>query len=111
MNDKEKIYHLAIDIGASGGRHILGHLENGRLQMDISFVEEEDFENGTVTAWLNGEEQDSETAYAVLEGFEAAGQKEEIDFFDYEKTGVLARMISDTNMARYRLETLCGRAD
>ncbi len=24
-------YHLAIDIGASGGRHILGHRENGRL--------------------------------------------------------------------------------
>ncbi|HIZ20789.1 MAG TPA: hypothetical protein H9674_08030 [Firmicutes bacterium] len=24
-------YHLAIGIGASGGRHILGHRENGRL--------------------------------------------------------------------------------
>ena len=94
-----------------GLRVSYSHLENGRLQMDISFVEEEDFENGTVTAWLNGEKKDSATAVAVLEGFEAAGQKEEIDFFDYEKTGVLARMISDTNMARYRLETLCGRAD
>ena len=94
-----------------GLRVSYSHLENGRLQMDISFVEEEDFENGTVTAWLNGEKKDSATAFAVLEGFEAAGQKEEIDFFDYEKTGVLARMISDTNMARYRLETLCGRAE
>lgn len=27
-------YHLAIDIGASSGRHILGHLENGRLQLE-----------------------------------------------------------------------------
>lgn len=94
-----------------GLRVSYSHLENGSLQTDISFVEEEDFENGTVTAWLNGEERDSETAYAVLEGFEAAGQKEEVDFFDYEKTGALARMLSDTNMARYRLETLCGRAD
>lgn len=24
-------YYLAIDIGASGGRHILGHLENGKM--------------------------------------------------------------------------------
>ena len=27
-------YFLAIDIGASGGRHILGHLENGRIQLE-----------------------------------------------------------------------------
>ncbi len=94
-----------------GLRVSYSHLENGSLQTDISFAEEEDFENGTVTAWLNGEEKDSATAYAVLEGFEAAGQKEEIDFFDYERTGALARMLSDTNMTRYRLETLCGRAD
>jgi len=26
-----KIYYLAIDIGASSGRHILGHVENGKL--------------------------------------------------------------------------------
>ncbi|MCR5502125.1 MAG: rhamnulokinase [Lachnospiraceae bacterium] len=31
MNSKEKTFHLAIDIGASGGRHILGYLENDRL--------------------------------------------------------------------------------
>lgn len=27
----QKTYYLAVDIGASSGRHILGHLENGRL--------------------------------------------------------------------------------
>jgi len=27
-------YHLAIDIGASSGRHILGHLENGQIQLE-----------------------------------------------------------------------------
>ena len=25
------VYYLAVDIGASGGRHILGHLENGKM--------------------------------------------------------------------------------
>ena len=28
------IYHLAIDIGASSGRHILGWMENGKLQLE-----------------------------------------------------------------------------
>lgn len=27
-------YHLAIDIGASSGRHILGHVENGRMVLE-----------------------------------------------------------------------------
>lgn len=35
-------YYLAIDIGASSGRHILGHLEDGKLQME----EIHRFENG-----------------------------------------------------------------
>lgn len=35
-------YYLAIDIGASGGRHILGHIENGRLVTEEIFR----FENG-----------------------------------------------------------------
>ena len=35
-------YYLAIDIGASSGRHILGHLENGKLQLE----EIHRFENG-----------------------------------------------------------------
>lgn len=29
-----KKYYLAIDIGASGGRHILGHLENGKMFLE-----------------------------------------------------------------------------
>jgi rhamnulokinase len=28
------MYHLAIDIGASSGRHILGHLENGKIVLE-----------------------------------------------------------------------------
>ncbi len=35
-------YYLAIDIGASSGRHILGHLENGKLELE----EIHRFENG-----------------------------------------------------------------
>ncbi len=27
-------YYLAVDIGASSGRHILGHVENGRLVLE-----------------------------------------------------------------------------
>ena len=27
-------YHLAIDIGASSGRHILGHLEDGKMVLE-----------------------------------------------------------------------------
>ena len=35
MSEKIKgKYYLAIDIGASSGRHILGHLENGKLIVD-----------------------------------------------------------------------------
>lgn len=36
------MYHLSIDIGASGGRHILGWLENGRLSLKEIYR----FENG-----------------------------------------------------------------
>jgi len=36
------MYHLAIDIGASSGRHILGHLQDGRLEMEEIYR----FENG-----------------------------------------------------------------
>ncbi|MCI8417804.1 MAG: rhamnulokinase [Lachnospiraceae bacterium] len=36
------VYHLAIDIGASGGRHILGWLEEGRLVLQEIYR----FENG-----------------------------------------------------------------
>ena len=35
-------YYLAVDIGASSGRHILGHMENGRLELEEIYR----FENG-----------------------------------------------------------------
>lgn len=37
-----KSYYLAIDIGASSGRHILGYLENGKMQLEEVYR----FENG-----------------------------------------------------------------
>ena len=36
------MYYLSIDIGASSGRHILGHLENGRITLKEIYR----FENG-----------------------------------------------------------------
>jgi len=35
-------YYLAIDIGASGGRHILGSVEDGKLKLEEVYR----FENG-----------------------------------------------------------------
>lgn len=37
-------YYLAIDIGASGGRHILGHMENGLMVTEEIYR----FDNGAV---------------------------------------------------------------
>ena len=37
-------YYLAVDIGASSGRHILGHMENGRMMLEEVYR----FENGMV---------------------------------------------------------------
>jgi len=37
-----KKYYLAVDIGASSGRHILGHLENGKIELEEIYR----FENG-----------------------------------------------------------------
>ncbi|MDO4523513.1 MAG: rhamnulokinase [Eubacteriales bacterium] len=37
-------YYLAVDIGASSGRHILGHLENGKMVLEEVYR----FENGMV---------------------------------------------------------------
>lgn len=31
---KEKLHYLAVDIGASGGRHILGWIENGKIRIE-----------------------------------------------------------------------------
>lgn len=35
-------YYLAVDIGASSGRHILGHMENGKMILEEIYR----FENG-----------------------------------------------------------------
>lgn len=37
-------YYLAVDIGASSGRHILGHLEDGKMVLEEVYR----FENGMV---------------------------------------------------------------
>ena len=51
-------YHLAIDIGASSGRHILGHLEDGRMVLE----EIHRFPNGMV-------DKDGEKVWDVEELF------------------------------------------
>ena len=37
-------YYLAVDIGASSGRHIIGHMENGKIVLEEIYR----FENGMV---------------------------------------------------------------
>ena len=32
-------YYLAIDIGASSGRHILGHVEEGKLVLKVQIID------------------------------------------------------------------------
>lgn len=41
-------YHLAIDIGASSGRHILGHVEDGKTywKRSIAFPTAQPMQNG-----------------------------------------------------------------
>ena len=41
---KKATYYLAVDIGASSGRHILGHMENGKMILEEIYR----FENGMV---------------------------------------------------------------
>ena len=41
---KMAAYYLAVDIGASSGRHILGHMENGKMVLEEIYR----FENGMV---------------------------------------------------------------
>ena len=38
-------YYLAVDIGASSGRHILAHLEDGKIVLEEMYR----FTNGNVT--------------------------------------------------------------
>ena len=49
-------YYLAIDIGASSGRHILGSIENGKIKLEEIYR----FENGISKiedeyCWVYGE--------------------------------------------------------
>lgn len=64
-------YFLAIDIGASSGRHILGHLENGKLMIEEIYR----FKNGLVAK--NGHlVWDSERLFKeVLAGLKVASKK------------------------------------
>ena len=41
---KMATYYLAVDIGASSGRHILGHMEDGKMVLEEVYR----FENGMV---------------------------------------------------------------
>ena len=45
----DMIYHLAIDIGASGGRHILGSIQDGRLMLDEIYRFENEIKSGSGT--------------------------------------------------------------
>ena len=47
---KMATYYLAVDIGASSGRHILGHMENGKMILEEIYR----FENG-IKVRLEGE--------------------------------------------------------
>ena len=42
MGEGMRNYYLAVDIGASSGRHRLGHLEDGKMQLEEIYR----FENG-----------------------------------------------------------------
>ena len=63
-------YFLAIDIGASGGRHILGHLEDGRLVLEEIYR----FENGM-------EEIDGQKCWNVERLFEEINRYEAVQTY------------------------------
>ena len=42
------MYYLAIDIGASSGRHILGHLEDGILKLEEIYRFENNIKEETI---------------------------------------------------------------
>ncbi|MBR0411960.1 MAG: rhamnulokinase [Eubacterium sp.] len=44
-------YHLAVDIGASSGRHILGYIENGKLQLEEVYRFEDYLLEGDSITW------------------------------------------------------------
>ena len=64
------VYALAIDIGASSGRHILGHMENGEIIMEeiYRFPNGMHLQNGHQCWDIEGLE------HHVLEGLKEAGR-------------------------------------
>ena len=64
-----KRYYLAIDIGASSGRHILGHMEDGKMVLEEIYR----FPNGM-------QKQDGEKVWDIEALFEAvlAGRNEKM---------------------------------
>ena len=103
LTKQEKIY-----LKNEEGGYIISysHLENGSLIKDITFEEAEDLENGTVKVWLNGEEVSPDAALAAMEQFEAGGQKNKEEFFDYDGAGTLEQVLRETDLTLSRLEGL-----
>jgi len=60
-------YYCAIDIGASSGRHILGHIENGRIVTEEVYR----FPNGAVTVDGHMKWDLEQLAFHVFEGLRA----------------------------------------
>lgn len=61
-----KRYYLAIDIGASSGRHILGHMEDGKMVLEEIYR----FPNGM-------QKQDGEKVWDIAALFEAVLDRNE----------------------------------
>ena len=65
-------YVLAVDMGASGGRHILAHLEEGRIVLEEIYRFENTFirKNGRLLSEEYKEDGIHVTAYVPVELFE-----------------------------------------
>ena len=63
-------YYLAIDFGASGGRHILGHAENGKLILEeVHRFAHVPVKQGDSLIW-----DDEEMFHQIIEGLKKCGQ-------------------------------------
>ncbi len=65
------VYYLAVDIGASSGRHMLGWMENGRLHMEEAYR----FSNGAVSCDGTLCWDADGLVHHVIEGLRACQQK------------------------------------
>ena len=67
-------YYLAVDIGASSGRHILGHVEDGKILLtgELELWEENP---ARVTPEFSGEKMEAEIEYQDGGGFSLTGVK------------------------------------